>query len=200
MADTDKKGERSPFSQRLLDARKAAGLTQLEVSARLGIKQSTIATLERNQESSTFTAQLAQLYGVDAFYLATGQGKPATSHIAHTVSYQIPIISPKIYSKEDLMREEPKEEIFGFKICDDSMAPKYRKGRILLFNRSVNPKIGGTVLCKDDSGEVFVRVHTESDNGFAGSPLNSAFKTLSKNSTGYTIIASFYGSWGEEEF
>jgi phage repressor protein C with HTH and peptisase S24 domain len=68
--------ERSGFGQRMYEARKRAGLTQKEVQAKLGISQSNMSDLEGMAESSSFTAQLASLYGCSPNWLATGEGSP----------------------------------------------------------------------------------------------------------------------------
>lgn len=75
--------ERTDFGQRLLAARKAAKLTQLQVFERIGIPQSTLAELESTSSSSGYTAQLAALYGVDAHVLATGEPAPAAVPMHH---------------------------------------------------------------------------------------------------------------------
>jgi transcriptional regulator with XRE-family HTH domain len=65
--------ERTAFGARLLRAREDAGLTQMQVCDALNMKQSTLSELEIQANSSGWTAQLANLYGVDAHYLATGE-------------------------------------------------------------------------------------------------------------------------------
>ncbi|EHP44155.1 XRE family transcriptional regulator [Cupriavidus basilensis OR16] len=65
---------RTPFGQRLLQARQAKGLTQKQVEARVGITQSNLASLEREGTGSSFTVALAILYGVNPIWLALGTG------------------------------------------------------------------------------------------------------------------------------
>lgn len=62
------------FGNRLRAARKYAGLTQLQAEEKTGIRQSTISTAEREGFSSTETVIYARAYGVDAHWLATGEG------------------------------------------------------------------------------------------------------------------------------
>lgn len=66
--------ERSPYGGRLLDARKAAGLTQAELAKKAGCPLSTIAEAETTGAGSTYTAQLAHALNVNALWLATGDG------------------------------------------------------------------------------------------------------------------------------
>lgn len=67
--------ERTLFGKRLFDAREAAGLKQEDVCERIGIAQGTLSGLERSASASRHTAMLAKIYGVDAHWLATGQGQ-----------------------------------------------------------------------------------------------------------------------------
>jgi transcriptional regulator with XRE-family HTH domain len=75
--------ERTAFGQRLVAARKAAKLTQVQVFERIGIPQSTLAELESTATKSGYTAQLAALYEVDAHVLATGEPAPTPSPESH---------------------------------------------------------------------------------------------------------------------
>lgn len=67
--------ERTDFGRRLKDARLAAGMTQAYVCKRLGFSQGTLAELESTSLSSALTPQLANLYGVSALWLASGEGE-----------------------------------------------------------------------------------------------------------------------------
>lgn len=62
------------YGQRLRAARKHAGFTQEEAGKRTGIAQSTISTAERVGNGSADTPVYAKAYGVDAHWLATGEG------------------------------------------------------------------------------------------------------------------------------
>jgi transcriptional regulator with XRE-family HTH domain len=74
-----KERSRTEFGRRMLQARKAAGLTQVQVRAALGISQGTLSELEIEANSSGWTAQLAALYRCNARWLATGEGEPYIS-------------------------------------------------------------------------------------------------------------------------
>lgn len=62
------------YGLRLKTARKHAGLTQTELAEITGIPQSTISTAERMGNGSRETPVYAKACGVDAHWLATGQG------------------------------------------------------------------------------------------------------------------------------
>lgn len=65
---------RSPFGQRMLEARTRAGLTQVQASEALGISQGTLAELERKGEGSTLVVHFAKLYRCAPEWLALGDG------------------------------------------------------------------------------------------------------------------------------
>lgn len=66
--------DRTPFGQRMSDARRAAGLDQKEVAKAIGISQSTLSELEREAKGSSHVVAFASLYKVSAHWLATGEG------------------------------------------------------------------------------------------------------------------------------
>lgn len=67
--------ERSPFGDRLFQARKHAKLTQPQLASAVGMAQGTLAEAERSGLGSSFTAQIARVCGVRAEWLATGLGE-----------------------------------------------------------------------------------------------------------------------------
>lgn len=69
----EKNKTRTPFGQRLFDARKKAGLSQKAVRDKTGMAQSTLSELENDAHGSTYVAALAVLYNESAIYLAEGK-------------------------------------------------------------------------------------------------------------------------------
>lgn len=63
------------YGKRLRMARRAANLTQAELSEKTGIAQSTISTAEREGAGSADTPIYAQACGVNALWLAIGEGE-----------------------------------------------------------------------------------------------------------------------------
>ena len=70
----EKNIDRTPFGSRMYQARKNAGLSQKEVSVKIGCSQSNLSDLERIADSSGLTPQFADLYKVSANWLSTGIG------------------------------------------------------------------------------------------------------------------------------
>jgi DNA-binding XRE family transcriptional regulator len=63
------------YGSRLKQSRKHAGFTQVELSKKTGIPQSTISTAEREGNGSGETPVYAQACGVNALWLANGTGE-----------------------------------------------------------------------------------------------------------------------------
>jgi transcriptional regulator with XRE-family HTH domain len=69
----------STLGLRLKKAREHAGLSQKQLEERAGVSQKTISKIERgDQDSSTQVVQLARHLGVNASWLATGEGDMIT--------------------------------------------------------------------------------------------------------------------------
>ena len=81
----------SLFGKRLRAAREQAGLTQEQLAQQAGMAQSTLASAEIKGAGSRKTPQLAAACGVDAHWLATGEGQPyAEAGAASTAEHLSP--------------------------------------------------------------------------------------------------------------
>ena len=68
--------KKGTYQDRVIFARKRAGLSQQQVCDKIGIKQGSYSDLESGKSSgSKFTAQIADCLRVNALWLATGIGK-----------------------------------------------------------------------------------------------------------------------------
>lgn len=83
------------FGKRLTRARDHAKLTQDELCALVPMAQSTLAAAESTGHGSRMTAQLAHHCGVNAYWLATGEGDmlDGVTHIAaeSRARYHVPL-------------------------------------------------------------------------------------------------------------
>lgn len=71
---------KSNFADRIKWSRKHAGMSQKEAARRIGISQPTYSEYETGKSTSSgYTARIAKVFGVDAFWLETGIGDPITS-------------------------------------------------------------------------------------------------------------------------
>lgn len=82
-------GSHMSFGDRLRQERDANGWTQNELAARCGVKQGTISRIERgDQAESVHTPKLAAALGVNALWLAIGEGPREAS--VHTGTGALP--------------------------------------------------------------------------------------------------------------
>ena len=75
---------RTPFGQRMFEAREDAGLTQEDAAKIVGMSQSALSEMETSGKRSSYTAALAEVYGYNEKYLSRNIGpkKPdGTKHI-----------------------------------------------------------------------------------------------------------------------
>jgi transcriptional regulator with XRE-family HTH domain len=73
LAPMDRK-PRSEYGDRLLAARKHKGMSQTALAKAVGMSQSAYGQAETTGSGSSFTSQLAEVCGVRAHWLATGEG------------------------------------------------------------------------------------------------------------------------------
>ncbi|RIQ16068.1 XRE family transcriptional regulator [Bordetella avium] len=111
------------FGRRLRQARKDANLTQAAAAKRAGMSQSTLSDLESDgSASSTYTPRLAYIYGVNARWLADGDGpmhatdQPPGSSTTHEQWPFSPRIPPDAYAVLDRRAKEEVEDFIEMKI------------------------------------------------------------------------------------
>jgi hypothetical protein len=75
MGNAESRG-RTPFAERMLQARSRLDRTQMQVCEELGIMHGTIALLETTGSSSKRTVEFARLYRCNPHWLSTGEGSP----------------------------------------------------------------------------------------------------------------------------
>ncbi len=78
---------------RLKAARKEAKLTQKDIVSRVGITQPAYSELETGKSaSSSYLPQIARILGVDAHWLATGEGENTGSRTSESSERKLPLI------------------------------------------------------------------------------------------------------------
>jgi transcriptional regulator with XRE-family HTH domain len=79
--NADKLPDMDTVQERLVWARKRMGYTQAQVAEAIGVSQPTYGQLELGKsKSSSKLPELAKLFRVDAYWLATGSGERDTAH------------------------------------------------------------------------------------------------------------------------
>ncbi len=156
--------ERTPFGQRLLAARKKAGLSQEKVCAALGISQSGLSELEREANSSGYTAQLAALYGVDPYELAEGTGLRGGFDLDQLVSQARPYSDPPKLKWGDLMTADLSRP-FELDVMDGAFGGDYPQGCVMRLDPARSARAGWPVLVKDRTGIFYLRDYQEGSAG-----------------------------------
>ena len=139
------------FGKRLKAAREHAGLTQEQLRLKAGIAQSTLAAAEAKGHGSRKTPQLATACGVNAHWLATGEGYmldtpgPSPDRVppekgAHNerpqalnLSQRTPNIGPITIEWESIM-SGPLPPEFKLALADDALAPDYPAGALFVWS------------------------------------------------------------------
>lgn len=180
---TMREKERTPFGQRLFEARMGAGLTQPQLATLAGMSQSTLADAEKSAQGSSFTAQLAAATGVRAEWLASGV-LPKFPEAAKTTDEQpeyagtmtrvrrVAIVGTarmgdggfyeEISSMPgagdghiDIATADP--NAYGLRVRGNSMSPAIRDGWYVLIEPNSGPSVGEYVLVKLRNGQRMVK-------------------------------------------
>ena len=175
------------FGGRLRDARKAAGLTQKQLSARSGVSQSMLSELETGEaEGSTHVAQLAAALNVNALWLAEGRGRrtretlvtdgqdlyPEDAIFPTRPAQPVPVFGRSMSDVPDNPRREGVPAVlsveyafvattdpaaFLVRVEGDSMAPKYEEGQYALVEPGTEIDIEDDVLLRLTDGRTLLR-------------------------------------------
>lgn len=129
---------------RLKEARKAKGLTQVEVSKIIGISQNGYSDWEtgKNRVDAVSLNKLADLYGVTVDYLLGGSEVPTNTALRIPVLGSVPAGVP-LEAIEDIVdwEELPQsmasgdKEYFALEVKGDSMWPDYLPGDVVIVRR-----------------------------------------------------------------
>ncbi|MDR1162657.1 MAG: helix-turn-helix transcriptional regulator, partial [Candidatus Accumulibacter sp.] len=185
--ETTKNREEGTLGNRLRACRKAKGLTQKEVEARAGVSQGTLSELENDKyPTSTFVPQLAELYGVEALWLATGEGRKVrddTVEGAPTLgrSRKVPVVgtsqlgdsgfwaelnTPVGFGDGHIPFPVRSERAYAVRCKGDSMKPRIKDGEFVIVDPDQSPVPGDEVLVKSSDGRVMVKEFLYRRDGF----------------------------------
>lgn len=130
---------------RLKEARKAKGMTQVEVSKIIGISQNGYSDWEtgKNRVDAVSLNKLADLYGVSVDYLLGGSETPTNTVLRIPVLGSVPAGIP-LEAIEDIIDWEEipqslasgEKEYFALQVEGDSMYPDYLPGDIVIVQKT----------------------------------------------------------------
>lgn len=129
---------------RLKEARRAKGLTQVEVAKYIGITQGGYSGWERGdfKIDSTSLSRLAELFGVTTDYLLGNDSRPVPPALRIPVLGSVPAGIP-LEAIEDIVDWEDLpagmtnggREYFGLEVKGDSMWPDYLPGDVVIVRK-----------------------------------------------------------------
>jgi SOS-response transcriptional repressor LexA len=198
------------FGKRLKAARAHAQLSQEQLAKRIGMAQSTLAAAESTGHGSRKTPQLAAACGVNAHWLATGEGgmlstvSPFNSPIrvgavvvAQEVSPSDLMIDPPEVRWESIMQSDLPRR-FKVRVQDDAMGNAdgsgLRAGDLAIFLRDKAPRPGATVLASTADGHLFIRRYEARTPGhWRAVAANPAYAPLDSVDDGLTVLAVLVG-------
>lgn len=170
---------------RLREARKAKGLTQVEVSRIIGISQNGYSDWEtgKNRVDARSLGRLAELYGVTVNYLLgidenDAPAKGVRIPVLGSVAAGIPIEAIQdIVDYEEIDADMAAGEYFGLMIKGSSMEPRIREGDVVIVRRQEEAETGDTVVVLVNGDSATVKRIKIEPNGIALIPNNPAYDT-----------------------
>ncbi|WP_448677676.1 LexA family protein [Delftia acidovorans] len=201
------------FAKRLKAARAHAGLTQEELAAKAGLKQSSIGDLESKGHGSKRTATMAAACGVSALWLESGEGVMTPDEAAMLAQLPRGIRRyPVLTSSQAVARSEAGEGLaslgtevsaneasvhaFFLQLAGNSMTPEFREGDRVLIDPDITPQPGDYVAAKYGKNETLFRKyrllgHDESgEEIFELMPLNQDHPVMRSDNYGLSLIGT----------
>lgn len=201
------------FAKRLKAARAHAGLTQEELAAKAGLKQSSIGDLESKGHGSKRTATMAAACGVSALWLESGEGVMTPDEAAMLAQLPSGIRRyPVLTSSQAVARSEAVEGLeslgtevsandasvhaFFLQLAGNSMTPEFREGDRVLIDPDVTPRPGDYVAAKSGKNETLFRKYRllgHDDSGeevFELMPLNQDHPVMRSDNYELSVIGT----------
>lgn len=191
--------DRTPFGSRLHAARMQAKLSQVALAKLAGMSQSSLAEAEKTGQGSAYTAQLAQHTGVDAHWLASGDGemlgatpaRPPGSFLLDTSKIRLVYVVGKgsggpmpdrmwtdgdyPVGATDSCAEVATNDPHAFLVAveGNSMFPRYSPGEFALVEPGTEPDLEDDVLVRLSTGSTMIKRLLSRRSGWRFGSFNS---------------------------
>lgn len=186
------------YGKRLKAAQKHANLTQKALASRVGMGQGSLSELMSSGQGSAFTVQLAAACGVDAHWLATGEGEmlPHQNLIRRAdnvspgpkITGMVPILN-KVNAGmyREIIDSEPdgiehvasavptKRYTFALRVEGDSMEPKFPEGMVLIVEPEADPLPNDYVIAVNGDAEATFKQLVKDGGEWFLKPLNPRY-------------------------
>lgn len=170
----------------LRKARKAAGLTQVQVAAHIGINQNTYYYWEsgKTRIDSRSLQRLAELFGVTTDYLlgndasSKPQKKGIKIPVLGRVQAGLPIDAVQdIIDYEEITPEMAASgDFFALAVQGDSMAPVICRGDVVVVQKQESAENGDIVVVLVNRGDATVKKFSKTEQGVKLVPLNPNYE------------------------
>ena len=170
----------------LRSARRAKGLTQVDVAKYIGLSQSSYSDWERGETKidSRSLSRLAELFEVSVDYLIGKTDTPGNKYIRipvlGRVAAGIPIDAiEEVIDWEDISAEAAGGgEYFGLQIKGQSMEPKISDGDVVIVRRQPDVDSGDIAVVLVNGNDATVKRIKKSPQGVTLIPSNPAYEPI----------------------
>lgn len=170
------------LAKELKRLRKEKEMTQAELAKRLNVSPSTIAMYETNQRDPSYPMllQIADFFDVNLQVLSKGSNDPCLIPIYDKIQADIPLeaIEDIIDYEEIPIKMSKQGEYFGMKINDDSMAPRFQKGDVVIVRKQLNIANDDIAIILVNGNDATIKKIKKDKNGIALIPLNPNYQIL----------------------
>ena len=200
------------IEDRVRGRRKELRLSQVELSRRAGLSQTTIADIERGRNrKSRYLLQLAEALECSPEWLESGvgtMGRELASNISAgpVLRGRVPVISwvQAGHAAEAIDLLQPGEgydwietdipihrHTFALRVNGDSMDPEFPAGTIVIVEPEMEPNTGDYVIAKNGDGEATLKMLMKDGPDWYLVPLNNRYPI--KPLSGYQIVGTVRG-------
>lgn len=195
------------IAERIKQARLLRGLSQGDLAAKVGVRQSAIGNIESGtRRRPRDLVSIASALSVSPEWLETGKGEEPAVHlpasggtIAITPLDESTVIKDcKNIQWEDLLKllnaGDRVPSRFVLPMPDESMSPTTPQGTLLVLERDTPPTPGHGVLIRDAHGIHYIRRYQQASAGrWQAQAANPAYATLQNDQDSLTIVAVVTG-------
>jgi transcriptional regulator with XRE-family HTH domain len=185
---------------RLRHARKKRQLGQEDLAGAANESQPTISKIERGEiQQPTSIARLAAALEV---WLELGHGdEPDWDKSQHTSAGRVAervaqyVIQSKFEDAPHIdlganMNPQSLPRVFWTPMPDDAMAPRVLAGKLLCFDKGMQPRAGDGILVSDASGRLSVRLYRVAPLGrWTAHALNPSYEPMDSEQHGLAVVA-----------
>ena len=168
------------LAKELKRLRKEKGMTQAELAKRLNVSPSTIAMYETNQRDPSYPMllQIADFFNINLQVLSKVSNDPCLIPIYDKIQADIPLeaIEDIIDYEEIPIKMSKQGEYFGMKINDDSMAPRFQKGDVVIVRKQSNIANDDIAIILVNGNDATMKKIKKDENGIALIPLNPNYQ------------------------